>query len=192
MLILLLLLINKKIYSQEFKPHIGINFNAVSQTLTFSPIGLKFFWDLIFNDKLNLRTNLSANYHSVSTKEYNSLSSCIFTQLKETAIYSSSKYLTDFYLGAGVGYYGIVNNEEASHLYQPDPTNYNLDVGHENYDSNIGFNILIGKDGGSVIIELKYLYTIFQHNQYQQESKESNTIERIISKKKQFMLLVSV
>lgn len=139
-----------------------------------------------------MRRNLSANYHSVSTKECNSLSSCIFTQLKETAIYSSSKYLTDFYLGAGVGYYGIVNNEEASHLYQPDPTNYNLDVGHENYDSNIGFNILIGKDGGSVIIELKYLYTIFQHNQYQQESKESNTIERIISKKKQFMLLVSV
>ena len=86
LLILLLLLISKKTYSHEFKSHIGINVNAVFQTLTFSPIGLKFFGDLIFNDNLNLRTNLSANYHSISTKKYNSLSDCFFTQLEETVI----------------------------------------------------------------------------------------------------------
>lgn len=189
LLILLLLLISKKTYSQEFKQHIGINFNAVSQTLTFSPIGLKFFGDLIFNDKLNLRTNLSANYHSVSTKEYNSLSSCFFTQLEETVIYSSNRYLTDFFIGCGVGYYAIVNNGEVSHLYHPDPTNYNLFVGNDNYDSNIGFHFLIGKDGGSIIIELKYLFTIFQHNQYQQESIDFTSIERIVSKNETYHII---
>lgn len=176
-----------KTNAQEFKPHIGINLNAASQTLSFSPVGLRAYGNVIFENQINLRTNFSFNFHSVNnTLEVTSLVNCFYMQMEESIIYQIDKSETPIFFGAGIGYYAVRNYEEASHLQQPEPFNYNLSVGHDNYDSNIGFHILFGKDTGKLILEFKYTYTVFQHNQYQQGSINSVYFERIVSKNETF------
>ncbi|MCB0748457.1 MAG: hypothetical protein KDC52_19915 [Ignavibacteriae bacterium] len=186
-LFIYLLLQLKAIHAQEFKPHIGLNLNGATQILSLSPVGLRVYGDLMFENQFNLRTNLAANAHGINdNSEVKSIGNCFYFQLEESVVYLTDKSDSPLFFGAGIGYYSIKNNEESDHLYQPNPFNSNYWLGHDNFDSNIGIHFLIGADTGKLIWELKYTYTVFAHNRFFQRSVNSVSTQGIETKNETF------
>lgn len=147
--------------AQRLNLHFGVNTNLFSQKISFSPFGFKLYADASLTEKTAARTNLALNYHALNIEnEYQSLYNCFFTQIEESFIYTMKH---NIFLGIGIGYYSINNNEEHNRidLYEKNL----LLLGYEEYDSNVGLNILIGKDFGFLNLEIKYIYTLFKYKQ---------------------------
>lgn len=186
-LILFILLTTRIFNAQKMNFHIGLDLNASSRTLDFSPFGIKFYSNYLYQYNFNLRTNLALNYHKVkNVPETPTLEDCFYTQIEESAIYQFNKNLFNIFSGIGIGYYSINNNGQSDHLHQIDPFNYNERVGHEEFDSNFGIHFLFGKDIGPMILEIKYSYTNFPYHIKYQGTIDNVYIVKTITRKYKF------
>ena len=151
-------------FAQQFEIDFGVNIVAPSNIIIISPFGLRASGSLTF-DNYSFRTNLSLNYHSSFHKsdDFIGLGDAFFTQIEESIIYQSDENFNNIYIGVGLGYYSLLENDNSAHVSEQSP---GIWVDNYGFDSNIGFNLLVGKDIGIVIIELKYIYTSFNLEQY--------------------------
>ncbi|PID60517.1 MAG: hypothetical protein CR986_03870 [Ignavibacteriae bacterium] len=162
-----LIIFSTKTHSQDFDFHIGANMIAPFDIINFSPLGLRVSGDLVFDDFL-LRTNLSFNYHSEfnNNKKFHGLVNGTFAQIEESFIYQTKDSFKNIYFGSGIGYYSVTINEQTSH---PSEISTGIVVHNDNFKSNIGLNLMIGKTFDNVFIELKYIYSNFRLERYYYE-----------------------
>ncbi|PID60518.1 MAG: hypothetical protein CR986_03875 [Ignavibacteriae bacterium] len=154
-----LIIFSTRTHSQDFDFHFGVNILSPFNILTFSPVGLRIGGDLVFDD-FRLRTNFSANLFAgfENNIEYTDFHDCFFTQIEESFIYPTKNKFAGFYFGGGIGYYSITVNEQSDHAYVMPP---NALVDNEGFNSNIGLNLILGKEFRYFFLEIKYIYSNF-------------------------------
>jgi hypothetical protein len=181
----------ERLNAQKMNFHIGYDINTVSRNLNFSYFGLKLYSNYLYYNNLNLRTNLSFNFHYVKNlPETPTMEDCFYTQIEESVIYAFDEKFLNIFTGAGIGYYSINTNGQSAHLAEIDPLKENSGYyGGEGFDSNFGFHFLIGKDLGPIILEIKYSYAIFPYHIKYLGTIETNYVDRIVSRKYAFHFL---
>lgn len=160
------------ILAQKVEFNAGVNIIAPSDILIFSPFGIRTGINLKFEQYI-LRTNLSLNYHTGFYKDddFLELKNAFFTQLEEAILYQTKDNLKNIYFGAGLGYYSVLDNDNSAHASEISP---GIWLNNHGFDSNFGLNIIVGKDFGTLILELKYIYTKFRLERYYYDENSGN------------------